>query len=50
MSRLASLGLALLIGLGTIVPAALAQEGKSIVMGFSQEPETFVAGGGEGHG
>ena len=43
MRRLASLGLAMLLGLSSLVPAAHAQEGKTIVLGFSQEPDTFIA-------
>jgi len=46
MRRLASFGLALVLGLGALVPSAQAQEGKTLVMGFSQEPDTFVAGEG----
>lgn len=43
MRRLASLGLALVLGVGALVPAAQAQEGKTIVLGFTQEPDTFIA-------
>jgi len=44
MSRFASLGLALMLAVGTLVPVAHAQtSGKTVVLGFSQEPDTFVA-------
>ncbi len=44
MRRFASLGLALMLAVGTLVPAAHAQgSGKTVVLGFSQEPDTFVA-------
>jgi peptide/nickel transport system substrate-binding protein len=45
MRRFASLGLALMLAVGTLVPAAHAQQssGKTVVLGFSQEPDTFVA-------
>ncbi len=47
MKRFAALGIALVLALGTLVPAAsAAAEGKTVVLGFSQEPDTFV--GGEG--
>src|SRR5882762_1582751 len=42
--RFASLGIALVLSIGTLVPAAHAQQtGKTLVLGFSQEPDTFVA-------
>src|SRR5258708_37373537 len=45
--RFASLGVALVLAAGTLVPIAQAQTtGKSLVMGFSQEPDTFIAGEG----
>src|SRR5207244_7981137 len=45
MRRFASLGVALALSIGTLVPVAHAQpSGKTLVMGFSQEPATFVAG------
>jgi len=45
--RFASLGFALALAVGTLAPAAHAQTaGKTLVMGFSQEPDTFVAGEG----
>src|SRR5919197_5456516 len=45
--RFASLGLALALAVGTLVPIAHAQQsGKTLVLGFSQEPDTFVAGEG----
>jgi peptide/nickel transport system substrate-binding protein len=45
--RFATLGVALALSIGTLVPAAHAQSsGKTIVLGFSQEPDTFVAGEG----
>lgn len=45
--RFASLGIALALSMGTLVPAAHAQQsGKTLVLGFSQEPDTFVAGEG----
>lgn len=49
MRRFATLGVALLLAGGTLVPAAYAQQGqKQLVLGFSQEPDTFVGGeGGE---
>jgi peptide/nickel transport system substrate-binding protein len=44
MRRFASLGLALMLAVGSMVPAAQAQQGeKTIVLGFTQEPDTFVA-------
>jgi peptide/nickel transport system substrate-binding protein len=43
MRRFASLGAALALMAGTLVPAAHAQTGKTLVMGFSQEPDTFIA-------
>ena len=43
MRRFASLGVALALAIGTLVPVAHAQTGKTLVMGFSQEPDTFVA-------
>src|SRR5262249_21014698 len=45
MRRFASLGVALMLAVGTLVPAAHAQQstGKTVVLGFSQEPDTFVA-------
>jgi peptide/nickel transport system substrate-binding protein len=47
MKRFASLGIALALAVGTLVPVANAQgTGKTLVMGFSQEPDTFVAGEG----
>src|SRR5437870_12872328 len=47
MRRFASLGIALALSIGTLVPAAHAQQsGKTLVLGFSQEPDTFVAGEG----
>ena len=47
MRRFASLGVALALAVGTLVPVAHAQStGKTLVMGFSQEPDTFVAGEG----
>ena len=47
MRRFASLGLALALAVGTLVPIAHAQQsGKTLVLGFSQEPDTFVAGEG----
>src|SRR5437879_597797 len=44
--RFASLGVALALAIGTLVPVAHAQTGKTLVMGFTQEPDTFVAGEG----
>jgi peptide/nickel transport system substrate-binding protein len=46
--RFASLGVALALAVGTLVPVAHAQQssGKTVVMGFTQEPDTFVAGEG----
>src|SRR5438132_5330827 len=45
--RFASLGVALALAVGTLVPVAHAQQsGKSLVMGFTQEPDTSVAGEG----
>jgi peptide/nickel transport system substrate-binding protein len=45
--RFASLGIALALSIGTLAPAAHAQQsGKTLVMGFTQEPDTFVAGEG----
>src|ERR1700730_4216280 len=47
MRRFASLGVALALAVGTLVPVAHAQQtGKTLVMGFSHEPDTFVAGEG----
>ena len=49
MRRFASLGIALVLAAGTLAPIAHAQaQGKTVVMAFSQEPDTFVGGeGGE---
>ena len=51
MRRFATFGIALVLAAGTLVPAiANAQQasGKTLVMAFSQEPDTFVGGeGGE---
>jgi peptide/nickel transport system substrate-binding protein len=46
--RYASLGIALILAAGTLAPVASAQQasGKTLVMGFSQEPDTFIAGEG----
>src|SRR5918911_3314950 len=45
--RFASLAMALALAAGTLAPVAHAQQsGKTVVLGFSQEPDTFV--GGEG--
>jgi len=46
--RFASVGIALILAAGTLVPVASAQQasGKTLVMGFSQEPDTFIAGEG----
>jgi peptide/nickel transport system substrate-binding protein len=45
--RLASLGATLALIASTFVPVAHAQQsGKTLVMGFTQEPDTFVAGEG----
>src|SRR5229473_2814813 len=42
--RFATLGLALVLSIGTLVPVANAQQaGKTLVLGFSQEPDTMVA-------
>jgi peptide/nickel transport system substrate-binding protein len=42
--RFATLGLALALSIGTLVPVANAQQGgKTLVIGFSQEPDTMVA-------
>jgi peptide/nickel transport system substrate-binding protein len=47
MRRFASLGVAVALAVGTLVPAAQAQQtGKTVVLGFSQEPDTFIAGEG----
>jgi peptide/nickel transport system substrate-binding protein len=47
MRRFASLGVALILAAGTLVPIVNAQStGKTVVMGFTQEPDTFVAGEG----
>src|SRR5260370_10717458 len=47
VKRFASLGFALALAVGTLAPAAhAAAEGKTIVLGFSQEPDTFVASEG----
>ncbi|HEX8967724.1 MAG TPA: hypothetical protein VF937_07590, partial [Chloroflexota bacterium] len=47
MRRFASLGFALVLAAGTLAPVANAQtSGKTVVIGFSQEPDTFVAGEG----
>lgn len=35
-----------MLAAGTLVPIAHAQSGKTLVMGFSQEPDTFIAGEG----
>jgi len=44
MRRLATLGLTAVLALSSLVPAAHAQtSGKTLVLGFSQEPDTFVA-------
>ena len=44
MKRFASLGMALALAVGTLAPVAHAQQGtKTLVMAFSQEPDTFVA-------
>jgi peptide/nickel transport system substrate-binding protein len=44
MRRLATLGLTAVLALGSLVPAAHAQSnGKTLVLGFSQEPDTFIA-------
>ena len=43
MKRFATLGVALALVVGTLVPVANAQSGKTLVMGFTQEPDTFVA-------
>src|SRR6266511_275300 len=41
--RFASLGVALVLAAGTLVPVAHAQSsGKTLVMGFTQEPDTFI--------
>jgi peptide/nickel transport system substrate-binding protein len=45
--RFASFGIALILAAGTLAPVASAQQsGKTLVMGFSQEPDTFIAGEG----
>jgi peptide/nickel transport system substrate-binding protein len=46
--RYAPLGIALILAAGTLAPVASAQQasGKTLVMGFSQEPDTFIAGEG----
>jgi peptide/nickel transport system substrate-binding protein len=46
--RFATLGIALTLAAGTLAPVASAQpaSGKTLVMGFSQEPDTFIAGEG----
>jgi peptide/nickel transport system substrate-binding protein len=42
--RFGSLGIALALAISTLVPVAHAQDsGKTLVMGFTQEPDTFVA-------
>jgi hypothetical protein len=42
--QFATLGVALALSISTLVPVAHAQQsGKTLVMGFSQEPDTFVA-------
>src|SRR5205823_14693624 len=47
VKRFASLGIALALAVGTLVPTAqAAPDGKTVVLGFSQEPDTFVAGEG----
>lgn len=48
MRRFAALGIALILAGGTLAPVANAQQasGKTLVMGFSQEPDTFIAGEG----
>jgi hypothetical protein len=44
MRRLATLGLTAMLALGSLVPAAHAQStGKTLVLGFSQGPDTFAA-------
>jgi peptide/nickel transport system substrate-binding protein len=44
MRRLATLALTAVLALGSLVPAAQAQSnGKTLVLGFSQEPDTFIA-------
>src|SRR4051812_26575288 len=44
MRRLATLGLTVALALGSLVPAANAQSsGKTLVLGFTQEPDTFIA-------
>ena len=44
MRRLATLGLTALLALSSLVPGrARAETGKTLVLGFSQEPDTFVA-------
>ncbi len=49
MRRFAAFGVAALLAAGTLAPMAHAQaQGKTLVMAFSQEPDTFVGGeGGE---
>jgi peptide/nickel transport system substrate-binding protein len=41
--RFAAFGVALALAIGTLVPAAHAQAGKTLVLGTQQEPGTFVA-------
>jgi len=44
MRRLATLGLTAALALSSLVPAVHAQStGKTLVLGFSQEPDTFIA-------
>lgn len=45
--RVAAFGMALALMVGALAPVAQAQQSsKTLVMGFSQEPDTFVAGEG----
>jgi peptide/nickel transport system substrate-binding protein len=45
--RVTSFGIALALSVSTVLQTAHAQQsGKTLVMGFSQEPDTFVAGEG----
>ena len=47
MKRFASLGFALVLAAATFAPVAYGQgSGKTVVLAFSQEPDTFVAGEG----
>jgi peptide/nickel transport system substrate-binding protein len=41
--RLATFAVTGMLLLGSLVPAAQAQTGKTLVLGFSQEPDTFIA-------